>query len=139
MGSSILFVPLHANPHKASTVAMASFRDALAQFHVELPVLPDGSHSLDICSREGAPLALHELSNIVVADGCVASFGIERPCSPGSHQFWFALLRVGFVLIPSDGPVFANAEVANEVEYLYDRRIFPQGVRVVASAEGFSW
>jgi hypothetical protein len=137
MSTSVLFVSLSKEKNTEQLVPMAAFRAALATVGVVVPHLHEGSNSWDFASSPGSALVIHEMGHVHVKNGSVSSFGIERPCSPSGPELWFALLRCGFVMLPSDGPAFATREKLREVPYLREPSFSPYGVVAVDSPAHF--
>jgi len=135
MGHDFIFVPLDKNPNVLAPIRVEQVRKILARFDLNIPIFVEGSNDFGLCTPPESPHEMHEEALLVVNSGNVASFSIARPCM-GSRPLWFALIvELGFVMIPTyGGMVFANAQVARELEYLSsDRKNFPEGVHIVKS------
>lgn len=137
MGHSFIFVPLSKNPNVSARVRVELVREIFTRFDLSPPVFVEGENSFGLCTPSDSPFDMQDDALMVVDNGSVASFSIERPCK-GGRPLWFALIvELGFVLIPTyGGPVFVNTQVASEVEYLSsDRKNFPEGICIVTSED----
>jgi hypothetical protein len=131
MGMSILFTPLHETWNERCQVSMADFREVFSRFGIAVGDLEDGTHSFDFSTPEGSAFTLHESASIMIENGGVAGLGIQRPCSPHSSELWLALLNIGLVMIPDNGPVFASPEMIHKISYLETMSANLGGVRMV--------
>jgi hypothetical protein len=136
MASDILFVPLHENRDQAAHVPMVALREAFRHFGVLLSDFSEGSHQFDITTPEGGAWTFHEQAGLTIRDGDVTAFWIHRPTKSG-QALWLALLDLGFVMIPTDGPVFANRVTAHRVRYLNE--LSARGVQIVERVADFRW
>ena len=137
MSVDYLFVPLSPDRNVKRTVPLPAFCEVFRQFGIEVqdfvPELSDGSHEFDYSTPEGAPFTLCDQAGFSISDGAIDSFWIHQPDADGT-PLWLALLNLGFIMLPTGGPLFASPAVAREVAYLQE--IDPT-VRVVARVEDF--
>ena len=130
MGTSVLFSAL-TESGEATGVGLSQVRELFEGFGIHVGDLGNGSHAITLVSPPGNSVVLHDELLIDVEHGDVTSIWIDRPCSPGGNQLWFALLNKGFIMVTAhDGQVFATPNVAKTVA-----RSFPGGPKVVESPE----